>query len=143
MSLATCRVLADSHVEGEMDFGRTRLVRRMRTANHWTRSSARTNRLQSGLRFAAALVPDGTPAAVVLIAPPLGKHDYSDFAAIESASSNRITNDFTLESARLHTWFDGLSGPKRLLQASADNHFFRGHEPWLVETVSAFLSEQA
>ncbi len=77
----------------------------------------------------------------MLIAPPLSKHDYMDFTTVKSPLLVIVSdNDFTLEPERLRKWFARLPQPKRLVQASLDNHFFRGHEPWLVETVSAFLS---
>jgi hypothetical protein len=43
----------------------------------------------------------------------------------------------------LREWFDRLPPQKELVQAPLDNHFFRGHEPWLVDTVFAFLQEHA
>ena len=39
-------------------------------------------------------------------------------------------------------WFGRLPDPKQLVQAQLDSHFFRGHEEWLVETVSAYLDTQ-
>jgi hypothetical protein len=50
-------------------------------------------------------------------------------------------NDFTTEPAWLREWFDSLAAKKELVEAPLDDHFFRGHEPWLVETVAAFLQE--
>jgi alpha/beta superfamily hydrolase len=78
----------------------------------------------------------------VLIAPPLGKHDYTDFATVKSPLLVIVSdNDFTLDPERFREWFDRLPAPKQRVQASLDNHFFRGHEPWLVETISTFLQE--
>jgi alpha/beta superfamily hydrolase len=170
-----------SHVEGEMDL--------------WQDVQGAAAFLQSilgpapplvliGYSFGCALLPSlcrtEAPAAVVLIAPPLGKHDLLSFPrsawerksgtlcvpsgqredATQSVTPVRShaergneegmpiltivsTDDFTLEPARLQSWFDRLPGPKRLTQAAADNHFFRGHEPWLVQTASDFLAEHA
>ncbi len=133
-----------SHVEGEMD-----LWQDVQGAAAYLRpiiGSARPLVL-IGYSFGCALLPllcrTGPSAAVVLIAPPLGKHDYTDFATINSPLLTIMsTDDFTLEPTRLQVWFECIPDPKRLVQAAADNHFFRGYEPWLVETVSAFLSEQ-
>jgi alpha/beta superfamily hydrolase len=133
-----------SHVEGEMD-----LWQDVQSAAAYLRPIIGQDRplVLIGYSFGCALLPPlcrtEAPAAVVLIAPPLGKHDYTDFATVKSPLLAVVsTDDFTLEPARLRAWFDGLPDPKRLVQAAADNHFFRGHESWLVETVSAYLSEQ-
>jgi uncharacterized protein len=133
-----------SHVEGEMDLWQDvqGAVAYLRPIIGYARPL-----VFIGYSFGCALLPSlcrtEVPAAAVLIAPPLGKHGYMDFATVKSPLlAIMSTDDFTLEPARLHAWFDCLSEPKRLVQAAADNHFFRGHEPWLVEMVSAFLSEQ-
>jgi alpha/beta superfamily hydrolase len=166
-----------SHVEGEMD-----LWQDVQGATTYLRPIIGPARplVLIGYSFGCALLPSlyrtVAPAAVVLIAPPLGKHDISFprsawertlgrsvprlaryHEATQSVAPMRShaergneetilvivsTDDFTLEPALLHAWFDCLPGPKGLVQAAADNHFFRGHETWLVETVSAFLSEQ-
>jgi uncharacterized protein len=133
-----------SHVEGEMD-----LWQDVQSAAAYLRPIIGRDRplVLIGYSFGCALLPPlcrtESPAAIVLIAPPLGKHDYTDFATIKSPLlAVMSTDDFTLEPAHLHAWFGCLAEPKRLVRAAADNHFFRGHESWLVETVSAFLSEQ-
>ncbi len=132
-----------SHVEGEMD-----LWQDVQGAAAYLRPIIGPDRplVLIGYSFGCALLPPlcriESSAAVALIAPPLTKHDYSNFATVKSPLLAILsTDDFTLEQAHSHTWFDQLPEPKRLVQAAADNHFFRGHEPWLVETVSAFLSE--
>lgn len=132
-----------SHVPGEMD-----LWQDVQAAVTYLRPIAGPTRplVLIGYSFGCALLPSVcrtiSPAAVVLIAPPLGKHDYSDFAAVKSPFLVIVSdNDFTLETERLREWFDRLAAPKQLVQASLDNHFFRGHEPWLVEAISAFLEE--
>jgi alpha/beta superfamily hydrolase len=132
-----------SHVPGEMD-----LWQDVQAAVSFLRPIACTTRplVLIGYSFGCALLPvvcrRESPAAVVLIAPPLGKHDYTDFAAVQCPLLVIVSeNDFTLEPERLRSWFDRLLAPKQLVQASLDNHFFRGHEAWLVETISAFLQE--
>jgi alpha/beta superfamily hydrolase len=132
-----------SHVEGEMD-----LAQDVQAAVAFLRPIVGPTQplVLIGYSFGCALLPPlcrlQTPAAVVLIAPPLDKHDYTDFVTIKRPLLAIVsTDDFTLKPGRLHAWFDQLPMPKRLVQATADNHFFRGHERWLVETVSAFLSE--
>jgi alpha/beta superfamily hydrolase len=100
-----------------------------------------------GYSFGCTLLPwvrpPEPPAALVLITPPLNKHDHWEFTTGESPLLVIVSeNDFTLEPARFRRWFDRLPAEKRLVQAPLDNHFFRGHEPWLVDTVSAFLKDQ-
>jgi alpha/beta superfamily hydrolase len=133
-----------SHVPGEMD-----LWQDVQGAVSFLRPIAGATRplVLIGYSFGCALLPavcrSESPADVGLIAPPLGKHDYTDFAAVQCPLLVIVSeNDFTLESERLHLWFDRLPARKQLVQASLDNHFFRGHELWLVETISAFLQEQ-
>jgi alpha/beta superfamily hydrolase len=100
-----------------------------------------------GYSFGCALLPrvrpEIGPAAFVLIAPPLGQHDCRDFARVQSPVLVIASeNDFTFDAERLGQWFDQLPNAKHLIQASLDNHFFRSLEPWLVDTVCAFLEGQ-
>jgi alpha/beta superfamily hydrolase len=97
-----------------------------------------------GYSFGCALLPfvrlPRPAGALVLVAPPLGKHDHREFAATASPILVIVSDDdFAVEPARLRSWFDGLPPRKQLVQARLDNHFFRGHERWLVDTVAAFL----
>jgi alpha/beta superfamily hydrolase len=133
-----------SHVSGEMD-----LRYDVQGGIDFLRPIAGVERpmVLIGYSFGCALLSEvwrtRVPAAVVLIAPPLSKHDYTDFIAVKCPLLTIVSDDdFTLEPARLREWFDPLPQPKQLVQAALDNHFFRGHEAWLVETVSAFLQEQ-
>jgi alpha/beta superfamily hydrolase len=80
------------------------------------------------------------PAALALIAPTIAKHNYDSFRF----TSNPLLvvaseDDFATDSERLDHWFDTLSMPRKLTRQKCDNHFFRGHEDWLVETVFRFL----
>jgi alpha/beta superfamily hydrolase len=133
-----------SHVAGEMD-----LWQDMRGAVDFLGSVVDPPQplVLIGYSFGCALLPrvchDVSPAALVSIAPPLSKHDYKDFATVKSPLLAIVSDDdFTLNPQRMREWFAQLPEPKRLVQSSLDNHFFRGHEPWLVETVSAFLEER-
>jgi alpha/beta superfamily hydrolase len=99
-----------------------------------------------GYSFGCALLPllelPEPPAALVLIAPPLDKHDYDRFTTIKTPMLVIVSdNDFAVGSERLRQWFGRLAVGTRLVQGPRDNHFFRGHESWLVETVTAFLKE--
>jgi alpha/beta superfamily hydrolase len=99
-----------------------------------------------GYSFGCSLLPSAgasqsTP--LVLIAPTPGVHDYAAFTAVPNPLLVVVSeNDFAVDAAELRRWFDGLRGPKRLIREQLDNHFFRGHEAWLVETVNAFLAEE-
>jgi len=99
-----------------------------------------------GYSFGCALLPFihvEAKAPRVLIAPTIGKHDYQSFQACTSPTLVIASeDDFATDADGLRQWFDRLAAPKRLVQARLDNHFFRGHEAWLVETVWQFLEEQ-
>lgn len=134
-----------SHVPGEMDLwqdvqGAVAFLRR---------SMDRALPLTLiGYSFGCALLPRVDPAgpiaAYVLIAPPLKQHDYDQFVAVQAPILVIASeDDFALDAGRLGDWFDRLPAPKRLVRTRGDNHFFRGKEPWLVETVFAFLQDQA
>jgi alpha/beta superfamily hydrolase len=135
--------LETSHVPGEMDLGQD-----VQAAVAFLRQviSPRPPLALIGYSFGCALLPQvGTeepPAALVLIAPPLGKHDYRGFTSARSPILVIASeDDFALDAVSLRRWFEHLPAPKRLVLAALDNHFFRGHEPWLVQTVAAFLQE--
>ena len=132
-----------SHVAGEMD-----LWQDVQGAAHFLSPILGSGNplVLIGYSFGCTLLPSvrlpEPPAALVLIAPPLSKHDYSEFTTVESPLLVIVSeDDFTSEPQQLLEWFDRLPPEKELIQASLDNHFFRGHEPWLVDTVSAFLQE--
>jgi uncharacterized protein len=99
-----------------------------------------------GYSFGCALVPRVASihelAGVVLIAPTVAKHDYEPFALVRIPKLVIAPeDDFATNAATLRSWFDRLPPPRRLLTTQRDNHFFRGHEAWLTETVVAFLDE--
>jgi alpha/beta superfamily hydrolase len=100
-----------------------------------------------GYSFGCTLLPHarGTagPTPLVLIAPTLGKHDYRAFESLtDPILVIASEDDFAIDRGQLITWFDRIPAPKRLIQARLDNHFFRDHEPWLLEQVAGFLAEQ-
>jgi alpha/beta superfamily hydrolase len=81
------------------------------------------------------------PAALVLVAPPLGKHDCAELTSGRCPTLVLVSeDDFTLDRARLRSWFDRLPPGRRLVETRGDNHFFRGQEAWLVDTAHAFLN---
>jgi alpha/beta superfamily hydrolase len=134
---------ATSHVTGEMD-----LRNDVQGAADFLRLviGPRKPLVLIGYSFGCALLPSARlsepPAAFVLIAPPLAKHDYSAFVTVKSPLLVIVAeNDFTTDPERLREWFGSLGMEKKLVQAPRGDHFFRGQESWLVETVAAFLQE--
>lgn len=132
-----------SHVAGEMD-----LWRDVQGAAEFFQTTIGPDKplVLIGYSFGCALLPSvrlvEPPAALVLIAPPLARHDYDGFLTATSPLLVVASEgDFTNEPERLREWFDRLPPNKELIQVPRDNHFFRGHEPWLVDIVSAFLQE--
>jgi uncharacterized protein len=132
-----------SHVAGEMD-----LWRDVQGAAEFLLSIIGPTKplVLIGYSFGCALLPSvrwaSPPAAFVLIAPPLAKHDYSEFATIKTPLLAIVSeDDFTTEPELLRQWFDRLPSVKKLVQTPLGDHFFRGRESWLVETVAAFLQE--
>jgi alpha/beta superfamily hydrolase len=89
--------------------------------------------------LSAVHVPGGA-AGVVLLAPTVARHDYTSFRSVTAPTLVVASeDDFATDSVSLHHWFDQLEVPKRRVVGDFDNHFFRGHEDWLVATVSDFL----
>lgn len=132
-----------SHAAGEMD-----LWRDVQGAVHFLRSiiGPRKPLVLIGYSFGCALLPSvrlpEPPAAFVLIAPPLAKHDYGEFATMKTPLLAIVSeDDFTTEPELLRQWFERLPAEKKLVQTPLGDHFFRGRESWLVETVAAFLGE--
>jgi alpha/beta superfamily hydrolase len=99
-----------------------------------------------GYSFGCTLLPHVTagegPLARVLIAPTVARHDYTQYRALkEPMLVVASQEDFATPADSLRRWFATLQGPRRLVHLALDNHFFRGHESWLVRTVADFLGE--
>jgi len=97
-----------------------------------------------GYSFGCSLLPaaakPGQP--LVLVAPTIGTHDYEAFAGHDGPLLVIAPDgDFAADAAGLGQWFARLPEPKRLLAGRWDDHFFRGHEEWLADTVADFLAE--
>jgi alpha/beta superfamily hydrolase len=129
-----------SHVAGEMDFGQD-----VQGAAEFVRRVAPGLPLAlAGYSFGCALLPDVRPqhdlAGLVLVAPTVTRHDYSAFSSVtRPVLIVASEDDFATEADRLEEWFRTLGMPRQLLRQKCDNHFFRGHEDWLAETVGRFL----
>jgi alpha/beta superfamily hydrolase len=100
-----------------------------------------------GYSFGCALLPRlqldvGSPA-LILLGPTIAKHDYDSYLEVNNPKLVIASeDDFASDAARLQSWFNELTPPKRLIQKRFDNHFFRGHEAWLADTVFDFLRDQ-
>jgi alpha/beta superfamily hydrolase len=97
-----------------------------------------------GYSFGCSLLPSIQPqydvAALVLVAPTLAKHNYDSFQSVDGPLLVVASEgDFALDMNALEHWFGTLTMPRHLLQKSCDNHFFRGHEDWLVDSIFQFL----
>jgi alpha/beta superfamily hydrolase len=97
-----------------------------------------------GYSFGCSLVPQAALrnhlSTMVLIAPTVGRHDYTAFTTLSQPLLVIASeDDFAADAAELRAWFNQLHSPRQLIQQRLDDHFFRAYEPWLVETVAAFL----
>jgi alpha/beta superfamily hydrolase len=100
-----------------------------------------------GYSFGCALLPhtrlldSESPPALVLVAPTVARHDYNLYLGLANATLVVASDgDFASDPDRLRHWFGGRPTPSRLIEKSLDNHFLRGHEEWLTETVSEYLA---
>jgi alpha/beta superfamily hydrolase len=100
-----------------------------------------------GYSFGCTLLPAAARAyavaALVLVAPTVGKHDLAGFAPL--AQPKLVVaprDDFAAHEAQLEAWFATLPGSREMLRPWLDGHFFRGHEDWLTEVVGSFIDRQ-
>ena len=132
-----------SHVPGEMDF--------------WQDVQAATDFAQQtvpglpviliGYSFGCALLPSvqpqKAPSALVLIAPTVTEHDFNSYSFVSTPLLVVASeDDFATDVQSLEKWFNTLTMPRQLIRRKCDNHFFRGHEGWLLETILCFLDER-
>jgi uncharacterized protein len=97
-----------------------------------------------GYSFGAVLLPKVHPgedlAALALIAPTISKHDYASFQSVRTPLLVVASeDDFATDVEQLQIWLGSLTMPRQLVRQRCDNHFFRGHEDWLVEVIYQFL----
>jgi hypothetical protein len=80
---------------------------------------------------------------LALIAPTAGRHDLGAVAALPQPRLVIAPHgDFAANEEDLLAWFVTLRGSRELCRPTHDGHFFRGHEDWLVDRVSAFIDRQ-
>lgn len=94
-----------------------------------------------GYSFGCSLLPAvAANAPLILIAPTIGMHDYDAFQTMNNPILVIASeDDFAANAAQVRPWHETLRCPKQFIQGPFDNHFFRGHEDWLAQTVFAFL----
>jgi alpha/beta superfamily hydrolase len=132
-----------SHVAGEID-----LWRDVQATCEFLRPAAPgLPFIAIGYSFGCALLPYLVPqadlAALVLIAPTVGKHDYSSYQTVRCPMLLVASEeDFAIDTRQLDAWYSDLTMPRQLVRRRCDNHFFRGHEAWLTETVVQFLDNR-
>jgi alpha/beta superfamily hydrolase len=132
-----------SHAPGELEFWKD-----LQAAKDFARQVTPELPLALvGYSFGCALLPFIQPHheidALVLIAPTVAKHDYDSFLELHNRTLVVASeDDFAVDAERLKTWFSSLSMPRQIVRQKCDNHFFRGHEEWLVESVVDFLETQ-
>lgn len=89
------------------------------------------------------LIPCDPACPLILIAPTVGRHDYAAYKhVLNPILVIAPEQDFAVDSAQLEAWFENLSAPKQLIRGEWDDHFFRGWEEELAETIFSFLHAQ-
>jgi alpha/beta superfamily hydrolase len=101
-----------------------------------------------GYSFGSALLPSirrrHCDDPIIAIAPTVGKHDYDGFRDISAPLLVVCSDDdFATDRQALDAWFVGLPMTRQLVREQCDNHFFRGHEEWLVESICRFLGRNS
>jgi alpha/beta superfamily hydrolase len=130
-----------SHIEGEMDFRQD-----LQAATGFMEKTLPGLPLAIvGYSFGCALLPyvgqNENLTALVLIAPTVAKHDYRPFREVQKALLVIASeDDFATDTEQLVEWMGTLAMSRQLVRKRCDNHFFRGHEEWLVETIFGFLN---
>lgn len=128
-----------SHAPGEMDFWQD-----VQGAAEFVQQAAPGLPVALvGYSFGCALLPyvrlQEDLAALVLIAPTVAKHNYDPFRSVTSPLLVVASeDDFATDAQQMEDWFGTLAMPRQLVRQHCDNHFFRGHEDWLIETIFQF-----
>jgi alpha/beta superfamily hydrolase len=99
-----------------------------------------------GYSFGGSLLPyvRATPdVPLVLVAPTIGTHDYDAFVPLANPLLVIASDDdFATNGDQRDEWYARLACPRRRVRGAFDNHFFRGHEEWLSETIFDFIYGQ-
>lgn len=129
-----------SHAPGEMDFWQD-----VQGAVEFAQETAPGLPVTLvGYSFGCALLPrvrPREPATLVLVAPTVAKHDFESFRAVTRPLLVVASeDDFATDAQQLEDWFGTLAMPRQLVRRRCDNHFFRGHEGWLTDTIFRFMN---
>jgi len=129
-----------SHAPGEMDFWQDV----QGAAEFLRQTTPGLPMAMIGYSFGCALLPLVQPRdeffALGLIAPTIAKHNYDSFLSVSNPLLVVASDDdFATQADHLQGWFEKLTMPRQMVRKRCDNHFFRGHENWLIETVTQFL----
>jgi alpha/beta superfamily hydrolase len=132
-----------SHVPGELDLGQD-----VQAAAAYLTGIADPGLPLAliGYSFGCALLPqvllDRPSPALVLLAPPVTKHNLEPFWDLASPKLVIASvDDFATDAGQLRQWFERLQTPRQLILQRFDNHFFRGHEGWLTGAIHDFLRD--
>ena len=122
--------------------------------NYWQDLQASVNFLKDidptlpialvGYSFGCSLLPlvqaGNRISCYVLIAPTLKNHDYFSYRSVHEPILVIASNyDFFTSQKDIENWIQSLSGPRYLLTKDCDNHFFRGHENWVIDKAFGFI----
>ena len=129
-----------SHVSGEMDFWKDVQA----AADFIHQTDPFIPLVLIGYSFGSCLLPfvkaKGQLSRMILIAPTIVKHDYDFFkSVVVPLLIIASEDDFATSSEQIREWFETLIMPKQLMLRKCDNHFFRGHESWLIDSTVEFL----
>jgi alpha/beta superfamily hydrolase len=70
----------------------------------------------------------------------VAKHNYDSFRQVTSPLLVIASeDDFATDAQQLEGWYDTLPMPRQMVRQQCDNHFFRGYEEWLTDTIVRFL----
>ena len=112
----------------------------------WLRSTVSLPMVLIGYSFGAhAIQPvlDDTVAAAILVAPTVGRHDFSTVARW---SGPRLVvcsdRDFSSSPENLAEWRKSLDGSVSWHQFQGSDHFLKGREERLLEVCRSFLCER-
>ncbi|MCP4249946.1 MAG: hypothetical protein GY778_23130 [bacterium] len=99
-----------------------------------------------GYSFGCRAMADNLSAspakAVILISPNPKQHAYEQLAGCPAPLLLiHSDNDFTCGAPEMIAWVKSIREPKTRIQLSAGEHFFRGHEEVVTDTVLEFLRQ--
>lgn len=114
-----------------------------RSALEWLSRAAACDPALVGYSFgayAATRLARSSPPALVMVAPTVARHDYSDFSNERTPTLVIYGDgDFATSDEALKKWSDRLAGHTMLKRIASGDHFFRGAEGQVADLCAAFL----